>query len=212
LSRKEMLDELLFMILSGFETAATFLSWFTYLMSKHPEVQKKIKQELKQHGISQDTMLTPDMLDQLVYVDCVIKEVFRFSPNVNATLRTLVADDYLGKGDKIYHLHRGEVVLISFYNLHFDRRYWIIDPERFYPDRFLSEDKNHHPYALIPFGGGHRACIGQDLAKLELKIIITRLMQFITFEDGGEDINSGGHKQGLTVTPKNLAVYVQFDS
>ncbi|CAF1016470.1 unnamed protein product [Rotaria sordida] len=58
-------------------------------------------------------------------------------------------------------------------------------------ERFMGEDKNHHPYALIPFGSGHRQCIGQDLARFELKVIAARLMQQVTFGDGGPEVNAG---------------------
>ncbi|CAF3061389.1 unnamed protein product [Rotaria sp. Silwood2] len=87
----------------------------------------------------------------------------------------------------------------------------IIDPNLFYPERFQDEDKDHHPYALIPFGGGDRQCIGQDLARLELKTIASRLMQQVTFSDGGPEVNSGGHNQTLTLMPKNVGVIITFD-
>jgi cytochrome P450 len=65
----------------------------------------------------------------------------------------------------------------------------------------------------MPFGGGHRACAGQDLAFFELKIAITRLMQRVTFEDpGAEADNSGGCIQRITCFPKNLAVRVRVNS
>ncbi|CAF3405570.1 unnamed protein product, partial [Rotaria sp. Silwood2] len=72
------------------------------------------------------------------------------------------------------------------------------------------EDQNHHPLTMIPFGGGHRACIGQELAWLELKVIIGRMMQHgIKFEDTPE--NTGGYVEHLTCLPKNVVVGVRFD-
>lgn len=70
----------------------------------------------------------------------------------------------------------------------------------------------HHAfYALIPFGSGHRQCVGQDLARFELKVIAARMMQYVTFLDGGSDVNAGGYDNGLTVKPKKVGVTVQFD-
>ncbi|CAF3145726.1 unnamed protein product [Rotaria sp. Silwood2] len=77
--------------------------------------------------------------------------------------------------------------------------------------RFQNEDKDHYPYASIPFGSGHRQCIGQDLARFELKAIAVRLMQYVTFGDGGSQVNSGGYIQGLTLIPKNVGVTITFD-
>lgn len=65
----------------------------------------------------------------------------------------------------------------------------------------------------MPFGSGHRACAGQDLALFELKIAITRLMQRVTFEDPGDQAdNSGGFVQHITCFPKHLAVRVTINS
>ncbi|CAF4184210.1 unnamed protein product, partial [Adineta steineri] len=75
-----------------------------------------------------------------------------------------------------------------------------------------NEDKNPPRYAYLPFGGGHRTCIGQDLALLELKTAITRLMQRITIEDPGKEANnSGGFIQRVTCYPKHMAVRVIID-
>ncbi len=105
----------------------------------------------------------------------------------------------------------GQTVIIGIHNITTDARYWHHgDPTKFIPERFLGEDKNHLPYAMIPFGGGHRACIGQDLAWLELKLTIVRMMQRgITFEDTPE--NTGGYAERFTCFPKNMAVRVRID-
>lgn len=108
-------------------------------------------------------------------------------------------------------LFAGDKILIPFINLSRDARYWSIDPELFYPERFLGEDKNHPSHAFLPFGGGHRQCIGQDLARFELKVIIARLMQHVTFGDGGSQVNAGGHLQTVTIAPKKVGVTIQFD-
>ncbi|CAF3045687.1 unnamed protein product [Rotaria sp. Silwood2] len=96
--------------------------------------------------------------------------------------------------------------------MHSDPRNWKLDPTEFIPERFYSvdaPDANHHPFVFAPVGGGHRACIGQDLAQLELKAIIIRLMQFVTFVDTPN--NNDGHLQRMAVVPKELAVSIKFD-
>ena len=207
LSRRELLNEMLLFLVAGFETTATTLVWFIHHMSKHPRVQQKIKEELRSNG--NEINLSLDNLDSLTYLDCVIKEVFRFTPPIGGSLRTLTMDDRLPESGA--QLFKGDQVLISIDNLTRDTRYWSIDPSIFYPERFLSEDKNHHPYALIPFGGGHRQCIGQDLARFELKVIAARLMQHVTFGDGGPKVNAGGHLVKLTTMPRHVGVTIKFD-
>ncbi|CAM4797688.1 unnamed protein product [Rotaria magnacalcarata] len=146
-------------------------------------------------------------IDEL-YLDCVINEILRFYPITSGTVRTLTVDDRLPKSS--FQLNKGDSVLIPFYNLAHDTQHWSIDTESFAPERFLNEDKNHHPYALLPFGGGHRQCIGQALARFELKVIIARMLQRVTFGDGGPKINSGGYFTGLTIQPKHVGVTIGF--
>jgi cytochrome P450 len=199
---------MLLFLIAGFETTSTALSWFIHHMSKHPRVQQKIKAELMENGSNQRS-LTLDRLDSLVYLDAVINEVLRFSLPADGTYRTLTVDDHLPESN--VQLYKGDQVCISFYNLARDPRYWSIDPELFYPERFLGEDKNHPPYALLPFGGGHRQCVGQDLARFELKVIAARLMQHVTFGDGGPQVNAGGKVATLTIMPKHVGVTIMFD-
>ncbi len=207
LTRNEVLNEILGFLVAGYETTASSLAWFIYLMSKNPRVQQKIKEELIKDGDKHQ--LTTDRLESMVYLDCVIKEVLRFCPPADGAVRTLTADDRLPESG--FQLYKGDSVFIPFHNLARDTRYWSIDPELFYPERFLNEDKDHHPMAFIPFGGGHRQCAGRDLAQFELKVIAARFMQYITFGDGGSEVNSGGHLAGLTVMPKHIGVTINFD-
>lgn len=202
------MDEMVAFLVAGFESTSAALAWFIYLISKHPRIQEKIKTELIENNSFEQLSL--DQLDSLVYLDCVINEVLRFIPPATGTIRTLTMNDQL-PGTSI-QLFKGDSVLIPFYNLAHDTRYWSIDPEIFYPERFLNEDKHHHPYALIPFGGGHRQCIGQDLARFELKVIAARFMQYVTFVDGGPQINDGGHSMRLAIIPKHIGVYINFNS
>jgi cytochrome P450 len=197
----------LFFLLAGYETTSTALSWFIHLASKHPRVQHKIKVELLDNNCKQD--LSVERLDALVYLDCVIMEVLRYCPPGDSSARTVTTDDRLPGSDT--QLYAGDEVVIPFINLARDTRYWSIDPELFYPERFLNEDRNHPPHALLPFGGGHRQCIGQDLARFELKVIIARLMQHVTFSDGGPQVNAGGYLQTVTIAPRHIGVTVQFD-
>jgi len=208
LSRKEMIEELIAFLIAGSDTSSSSLSWFIYHMSKHPEVQQKIKEELK--NICDDKRrLSIDHIESLIYLDAVIKEVFRISPPFDGTFRSLTMDDRLPYTG--VQLYKGDQIYISFYNLSQDSQHWSIDPNIFFPERFLNEDKSHHPYAWIPFGGGHRQCMGQDFARFQLKLIIARLMQHVTFLDDYPQMNTGGYITKFSTLPKNLSVNITFD-
>ncbi|CAF2806300.1 unnamed protein product [Rotaria sp. Silwood2] len=209
ITKKELLDEVLGLILGGFDTTATVLSWFMYYMSKNPQVQKKMKDELKQHNITKDTLLDDfNLLDTCEYIDCVIKETLRIAPLALGSFRTVTEDVTIDGAN----IRKGETVVSAFSLMQSDSRYWKLDPKRFIPERFFgidAPDANHHPFAFAPFGGGHRICAGQELARLELKLIITCFMLFVTFVDAPG--NNGGYCQKMTITPKEVAVFVKFD-
>ncbi|CAF2786206.1 unnamed protein product [Rotaria sp. Silwood2] len=212
LTLPELLDEIKNFVHGGFDTTATVLAWLMHFASKHPHVQQRIKDELREHDlipVSDNVALNLDVLNSLIYVNCVIKEVFRCAPIIPGLSRTALCDGLI---DGTIHVKKDDTVLIPIYNIHSDPRYWHIDPSKFVPERFLHEDKDHHPFAFIPFGGGHRACAGQELAWLELKTIVTRLMQRVTFEDTGMEDNSGGYDQQMLCYPKHLAVNVRVDN
>ncbi|CAF1306496.1 unnamed protein product, partial [Adineta steineri] len=206
ISRKELFDEMLMFLIAGYETTSTALAWCIYQLSKHPRIQEKIKKELIDDNTGQ--YLSFDHLDSFVYLDCFINEVLRYSPTTDGTSRTVVVDDCLpSSGTRLY---KGDQVLIPSSALARDDRHWKIDPNLFYPERFLNEDKHRHPCAFLPFGNGHRQCIGQDLARLELRIILARMLQQVTIGDGGPEFNTGGCIQRLTIVPKHVGVTIQF--
>jgi cytochrome P450 len=196
-------------ISAGYSTTSTTLAWFIFLMSKHPHVQNKLKKELSQYDVQR---LSIEQLDSMIYLDSVLREVYRFVPPVVGTLRTLIADDQL-PATGVY-LRKGDQVLIPFYNLNRDERYCEgpIPPDQFHPERFLIQtNDNNNIIISMTFGGGHRQCIGQDFARLELKAICARLMQHVTFGDGGDKFNAGGYKQTDAIVPKHIGVTIIFD-
>ncbi len=129
------------------------------------------------------------------------------APTVSLTTRMAICDTTV---DNV-SIRSGQTIFVGLHNIHTDERYWHhANPKEFVPERFLGKDKDHHPYAMVPFGAGHRACIGQDLAWLELKLIVIRMMQRgIILEDTEE--NTGGYEDKLACHPKNLVVRVRFN-
>lgn len=207
LSRTEIVNEMLGFMIAGFDTTSATLAWSIYLLSKHSRAQQKIKEELIAHDAKYDLSL--DRLDSLTYLDCFINEVLRFTLPANGTVRTLTADDRLPESE--FLVCSGDTVYIPFYNLSRDTRYWKIDPELFYPERFLDKDRDYVPYTFLPFGSGHRQCIAQDLVRFELKLIIARLMQYVTIDDGGSEVNAGGLLTKMIAAPKHVGVTIIFD-
>jgi cytochrome P450 len=111
LSRTEMTQEMLSFLTASYGTVSTALAWFIHLMSKHSQVQLKIKRELAEHHIQS---VSAEQLDLLVYLDCVLRELFRFAPPLHSSLRTLTVDDKLPASG--VYLKKGEQLFIAIYN------------------------------------------------------------------------------------------------
>jgi len=108
----------------------------------------------------------------------VIKEAMRVEPTVPTTLRYVVEDTNVGG----YLLKGGWFVLLPFYLIHHDDRWWDA-PEVFNPERFTDENEAKIPkYAYIPFGGGPRVCIGNHFALMEAHLLLAQLTSHYRLE------------------------------
>ncbi|CAF4175999.1 unnamed protein product, partial [Rotaria sordida] len=76
-----------------------------------------------------------------------------------------------------------------------------------------GSESHNNTAASIPFGGGHRQCVGQELTQFIIKIVCARLMQHVTFGDGGSEVNSGGYSEDGedAIIPKHMGVTITFD-
>ncbi|CAF1418742.1 unnamed protein product [Rotaria sp. Silwood1] len=124
-------------------------------MSKHSNVQNKLKKELSEY---EHQRLSIEQLGKLIYLDAILRELLRFVPVVGGTVRTLIADDQLPSTG--VQLKEGDHVFIPFYNVNRDQRYCpgLMDPDQFHPERFLIEtnDNNYNnKIDSVTFGGGH---------------------------------------------------------
>jgi cytochrome P450 len=171
MSDQQLHEEVLTLLLGGHETTANALVWACYLLSQHPEVAQKLREEV-------DTVLgqrAPTLEDfpRLQYVDMVIKETLRVYPPAWILGRQAMQDVELGE----YQVRKGTMVFVSPYVQHHDPR-WFEEPEAFHPERFSEEnEKKIRAHAYIPFGAGPRACIGSRFTLTEQKVVLTLLAQ-----------------------------------
>ena len=115
--------------------------------------------------------LAGDDLPRLVYTQMVIHETLRLYPPAWILARAPLRDDEIGG----YHVPAHTIVLLSPYVTHRHPAFWG-QPERFEPERFTPERIAARPrFAYFPFSGGHRQCIGEPLALLELHCIVAMI-------------------------------------
>ncbi|XP_054984130.1 cytochrome P450 4V2-like [Sorex araneus] len=178
LSHEDIQEEVDTFMFEGHDTTATAINWSLYLLGHHPEVQKKVDQELEEVFGKSHRPVTVEDLRRLKYLECVIKETLRLFPSVPLFGRQLNEDCVIG-GCKIL---KGSEIIIAPYALHRNPEYFP-DPEEFKPERFFPENsQGRHPYAYVPFSAGPRNCIGQKFAMMEVKTVLSWILRHFWIE------------------------------
>ena len=164
-------DQVLSTILAGHETTANALSWTFILLSKHPDVRRRVEAELA--DVLGGRQPCFEDLHALTYTKQVFFEAMRLYPPVWTLSREAMADDeILGRP-----VPRGSTVMLCSYAVHRRPEYWP-NPEGFDPGRFAPEVMERRPrHAYFPFGGGPRKCLGERFATMEALIILAGVLQ-----------------------------------
>jgi enediyne biosynthesis protein E7 len=183
---RQLINEILTLIVAGHETTASTLNWTWYLISQHPEVQERLSNEL-------NNLTTPPELDDLPkfpYLRQIIEEAMRLYPALWLMTRKALRDDRLGD----YFVPAGTEIYISPYFIQRHPDVWD-DPDRFNPDRFGPDNsKSRHRLAMIPFAAGPRNCIGESFARLEMQIhllIIAERLRLRYVHSGRLELDAG---------------------
>jgi cytochrome P450 len=153
-------------------TAHTF-SWTLFLLAQHPEVLRKLQEELNREIAGDIPQL--EELEKLPYLDAVIRESMRVLPASSYSQRITAEPVVLGG----LPLNAGNVVIFSQYITH-HRPDLYERPEEFLPERW--EQINPSPCAYLPFGAGPRMCIGATLAMVEIRTALTMMLRRFSFQ------------------------------
>ncbi|CAH2322469.1 cytochrome P450, family 17, subfamily A, polypeptide 1 [Pelobates cultripes] len=163
---------------AGVETTSTVLKWAVAYLLHYPEVQLKIQEELDaQVGFERYPLISDR--GKLHYLEATIAEVLRIRP-VSPLLIPHVAMEESSIGE--YTIQKDARVVINLWSLHHDPNEWK-NPEVFNPDRFLDENGNriYSPCpSYMPFGAGIRVCLGEALAKMEIFLFLSWILQRFT--------------------------------
>lgn len=167
-------DALMNFAIAGRDTTSILLTWAFYFISQNPEVEEKILEEI-------DTVLGPDELPTfesmkaLRYMKCVLDETLRlYPPALPFMAKVPREDDVLPNGIKV---QAGKHIVYSSYIMHRTPSLWGEDCNEFKPERWLDPNVLKHPYQYVPFQKGPRICLGMEMAYLEAKIVMTRILR-----------------------------------
>jgi cytochrome P450 len=179
MSDETVMIEILQLLVAGNETSTTAAAWTFYLLAKHPEHILKIREEIEL--VFGDKEVDYSNLHKLSYTISVLDEAMRILPPFWMIDREALKDDEYN-GIKI---PAGTTVIPYIYGVHHNAEVWK-DPDKFDPSRFdkVNSDKTH-PFAHIPFGGGPRVCIGQNMAKMQILLVLSAIVKKYDFEFSG---------------------------
>ncbi|XP_077130963.1 cytochrome P450 2K1-like isoform X1 [Ranitomeya variabilis] len=199
-NEENLLASVLDLFSAGTETTSTTIRWGILLMMKYPEIQKKVQEEIKTH-IKPGQLPTVEDRKKMPYTDAVIHEIQRFGNIVPLNGSHSTPTDVYLRG---YLIPKGIEVIPSLTSVLYDKTQWKT-PYDFNPNHFLDENgKFVRPDAFMPFSVGRRACAGEALAKMELFLFFTGLLQAFTFYPppgvSREDLNLKP-RVGFTLTP-----------
>ncbi|XP_052890671.1 cytochrome P450 4d2-like [Anopheles moucheti] len=174
LTNEEIREEVDTFTFAGHDTTASAMTFILYNVAKHPDIQERIYQEIVTEIGVDFCELSLNSLNNLHYMELVIKESLRLFPPVPVIARIATEDTQLLSDT----LTKGTSVAIDIFSMHHSADYFP-DAERFDPDRFESarSTQTFNPYTYIPFSAGSRNCIGQKFAQYELKTTLVKLLQ-----------------------------------
>jgi cytochrome P450 len=171
LSEYQVRSHLMTFMFGGHETVAVGLAWTFWLLSKHPEILRKVEAEVDEKLAG--ARPTFENTRQLEYLTRVINESLRIRPPVWLMSRMPTEDDEVGG----YRIPAGSQVLISSFVTHHHPVFWEnpdgFDPDRWLPERVAARPKN----AWFPFSGGPHQCIGGYFGLMEMQIVIAQVLQ-----------------------------------
>ena len=199
---EDLVDQMMTFLAAGHETTASGLTWAVYLLAKHPEMQRRLRDEVhasqlpslvedppQSSSSSANCSVTAESLDQLPYLNAFCRETLRLFPPVALTIRTANKDtDICG-----HLIPKGTTIVLPPWAVNTSRKLWGSDAREFSPERWMvrtapgaNDDKNDDDddyvggqrgmktgnFSMLTFLHGPRSCIGQTFAVGELRCLL----------------------------------------
>ncbi|XP_033214820.1 cytochrome P450 6B1-like [Belonocnema kinseyi] len=166
-----------------YETSAITLSFLCFQLASHPEIQERVREEIKSLLEKYDGKLNYEAYKEMTYLDQVLNESMRLNHVSGIMTKVCTREIQLVGSDGLScKVKPGHVAVISTFGLQMDPKYWP-EPEKFDPDRFGDEKKEKiHKFTFIPFGEGPRICVGMRMANIIIKIAVATIVKNYSLE------------------------------
>ncbi|KXS95116.1 hypothetical protein AC578_2891 [Pseudocercospora eumusae] len=211
-SHKELVDEVVHFLAAATETTAGSIVWSIHLLSRHPDMQSRLRQEIHTHipsikCLTNDNNI-PSTLERMPYLDAIIKETLRFHSMNTILWRQSISPTANLCG---HDISIGTKITFSPWALQRDPAHWggaaAADARTFNPERWLSDPISggaDHSYSFLNFGAGPRRCIGESYAKVQMRCMLSALVGAFAWApidgDKGSDVGEEiGDNHALTL-------------
>ncbi|KAK0478012.1 cytochrome P450 [Armillaria luteobubalina] len=195
-AKKKMSDpeidaQLASFLIAGYDTIAGAIAWILYELSRHPEVQAKLRQEIVIAKSKSPGTLTWDDYNAMAWLNAVIKEGLRYHPLPYSLLREASQDDILPLAEPVLTsdgrwcseipISKGQIIFASVLPSVWgdDAAEW--NPCRFLEDRVMNRESLGTYANLMTFGAGNHVCLGWRFAVMEMQTVVTELISNFEF-------------------------------
>ncbi|OGE46646.1 hypothetical protein PENARI_c153G08078, partial [Penicillium arizonense] len=176
-----LVDQAMAFLSAGHETTAAALQWSVYALCKYPDVQMRLREEVRAH-LPVSSMEEPNLpltaIKNLPFLNAFCDEVLRYYPPVPKTVRRAVRDTLIAG----HFIPKGTMFVLAPQVINHMEELWGPNAKAFDPNRFISptgayQRPKSNNYAFLTFLHGPRSCIAQDFAKAELCFLISSLVR-----------------------------------
>ena len=187
------------LLLAGSDTSSTTVAWLLLHLLNNPDIQTRLQREIDD-VIGQERLPSLSDRPNMPYTEATILEVLRLSNPAPLAVPHSVPHDVIFKG---YLIRKDTTVIANIRSVMMDPNLWK-DPDTFRPERFLSADLKtlDIPKYYVPFSLGPRSCLGETLAKMEVFLYTTSLLQRFSLKREGVDNPPIKGHLGITYTPE----------
>ncbi|KAF7558418.1 hypothetical protein G7046_g5738 [Stylonectria norvegica] len=169
LGREELTAEALTQLIAGSDTTSNSSCALLYHVVRTPGVLEKLQKELDA-AIPDGVTPAFEMVRDLPYLNCILNETLRHHSTSGIGLPRQIPENSPGVTIRGHYFPPGTVLSVPTYSIHHSKEIWGPDAEDFRPERWenLTERQKN---AFIPFSHGPRACVGRNVAEMEMKLI-----------------------------------------
>jgi len=180
MGRPELTAEALTQLIAGSDTTSNSSCAITYYLALNPNAQAKLQEELDEAlGHEDDPIASSEIVKRLSYLEAVINEALRLHSTSSMGLPRIAPEGGLHISGKFFP--EGTILSVPSYTIHRDPEIWGNDPDAFRPERWFEQDQAGIQKTFNPFSYGPRACVGKNLANMELQIFVATIFRRYTF-------------------------------